>query len=472
VPKTAGDEAERIASEARDPGVVLRALRVVADAAQRLGRHEAAARALELAAKRAPAPQRPSLDLERARLLARAGQRDRALTVLDGVVGRGSDVVTSEALFQRARILDDLDRRAAAASAYRMVATRFPAREVGGAALWRLGWLDYGRGDARAAMQAWTRLADLPGGRSYRTGALYWAGRAREQLGDRAEAGRLYARVLAEAPRSYYGVLAASRVARPVESTSQITIRLPADPGAALASDPGFVRVDLLRRIGLAEWAWHELEDVVQRSVGDPVRLYGVSSAYVKDERYHLALRILRRHFAAVAATGHPTLPPAFWEMLYPFGWRSDVVEWAERTGLDPFLVAAVVREESSYYPRAVSRAGARGLMQLMPATAQALAEYGGLPFRGGDLLDDPVANVQLGTRFLAGLLREFGDPRLAVAAYNAGPRRVRDWWRARRSDDIEAFVEQIPYDETRGYVKRVMLSWEEYRRIYGRDPR
>jgi soluble lytic murein transglycosylase len=122
--------------------------------------------------------------------------------------------------------------------------------------------------------------------------------------------------------------------------------------------------------------------------------------------------------------------------------------------------VAAVVREESSYYPRAVSRAGARGLMQLMPATARLLAPEGDL--------DDPAFNIDLGTRFLAGLMREFGDVRLALAAYNAGPKRVRQWWTARRGDDIEAFVEQIPYDETRLYVKKIVLAWDEYRRIYG----
>jgi soluble lytic murein transglycosylase len=73
-----------------------------------------------------------------------------------------------------------------------------------------------------------------------------------------------------------------------------------------------------------------------------------------------------------------------------------------------------------------------------------------------------------MGTAFLGGLMREFSDPRLALAAYNAGPARVRGWWQARRTSDVEAWVEQIPYDETRQYVKRVMLSWEEYRRVYG----
>jgi soluble lytic murein transglycosylase len=126
------------------------------------------------------------------------------------------------------------------------------------------------------------------------------------------------------------------------------------------------------------------------------------------------------------------------------------------------------VREESSYYPRAVSRTGARGLMQLQPSTARPMVEVRGLPFGGGEVLDDPGSNIDLGTAFLADLLKEFKDPRLAVAAYNAGPARVRAWWKARRTSDLEAFVEQIPFDETRLYVKRVMLSWDEYRRVYG----
>ncbi|HET7340324.1 MAG TPA: lytic transglycosylase domain-containing protein, partial [Methylomirabilota bacterium] len=175
-----------------------------------------------------------------------------------------------------------------------------------------------------------------------------------------------------------------------------------------------------------------------------------------------------RRHFALLAASDDPALPAAFWQMLYPFGWRDDVVQAANRSGLDPFLVAAVVREESSYYPQALSRTGARGLMQLQPSTARPMAAVRGLAFAGGELLDDPRTNLDIGAAFLAGLLQEFKDPRLALAAYNAGPARVRQWWQARRTSDLEAFVEQIPFDETRLYVKRVMLSWDEYRRVYG----
>ncbi len=458
VPAQAADEAERVVGEARDTPLVLRALRVVADGARKLGRYEFAARALELAIPRAPADQKPPLQLERAKLLARAGQRQQALAAFDAVLASGAEAEAAEALYQRARLLDDLDRAAEAAEAYRAVAARYPSREVAGASLWRLGWLAYLRGDARGAEQSWTRATEPGSDRAYRIAALYWAGRAREQQGDRGAAERLFARVLAEAPRTYYGVLAAGRAPAPTGSVAKAGVVFPSEPAQAVAADPAFARVELLRRIGLVEYAFEELEDLAQRAAGDPVRLYGFSSAYVKEERYHLALRIFRRSLAPLAASGDPALPRAFWEMFYPFGWRAELTEAAAAAGVDPYLVAAVVREESSYYPRAVSRAGARGLMQLMPGTAAV---------KSASLLDEPAQNLRLGTRFLAGLMREFGDPRLALAAYNAGPKRLRQWWSARRSDDVEAFVEQIPYDETRHYVKRVVLSWDEYRRLY-----
>jgi len=467
VPKAAADEAERIADEARDPSLLVRALRVIADGAQRLGRHEAAAKALGLAIPRVPAEQQNALRLEQARLLLRAGKRDRALEILGRVAAGGAEPDAAEALWMHGRALEDAQRPGDAAAVYRALATRYPRREVAGGALWRLGWNAYLGGKPVEAAEQWAKL-DATGSRAWKLPALYWRGRATEDARGRAAAAPLYVGVLAEAPRSYYGSLATRRLESVPPGARPVSVRLPANPVDAVADDPGFARVDLLRRLGLVEAALEELADVVEQASGDTVRLYGFSSAYVRDERYHMALRIFRRHFATLAASDDPALPQAFWEMLYPFGWRDEVNEAARRWGLDPFLVAAVVREESSYYPRAVSRTGARGLMQLQPSTARPMAEHRGLAFAGGELLDDPRSNIEMGTSFLAGLLGEFKDARLALAAYNAGPARLRGWWKARRTSDLEAFVEQIPFDETRLYVKRVMLSWDEYRRVYG----
>jgi soluble lytic murein transglycosylase len=466
VPKTATDEAERIVEEAGDPSLLVRALRVVADGAQRLGRHEAAAKALELAIPRVAAEQQNALRLEQARLLLRAGKRERALEILVRVAANGSEPDAAEALWMQGRALEDAQRPAEAVKVYRALATRYPKREVAGGALWRIGWDAYLSGKPGEAAAQWAKLD--AGNRVWKLPVLYWTARATEDARGKSAAAALYAQVLAEAPRSYYGALAVRRIGGLPPSARPAGVRLPADPNEAVANDPGLARVDLLRRLGLVEDALEELADVVEQAGGDTVRLYGFSSAYVRDERYHMALRIFRRHFTRLAASDDPALPRAFWEMLYPFAWRDEVMAAARQSGVDPFLVAAVVREESSYYPRAVSRTGARGLMQLQPQTAQPMAATRGWPFADGDLLDDPRSNIDLGTAFLAGMLKEFKDPPLALAAYNAGPGRMRAWWKTRRTSDLEAFVEQIPFDETRLYVKRVMLSWDEYRRIYG----
>ena len=459
VPDVAMTEAQSIVDEVKEGAVVTRALRVVADSARSLRRYDVAARTLGLVIDRSPAERRPRLKLEQARLYVRAKDLGRALTGLEAVAGTGAEADKAEALYLKALVLEDLNRDPEAITAYRAVVAHHPTREAAAASLWRLGWLAYGKRDAQGAQKSWARLAALPSAGAYRMPALYWTGRAREQAGG-GEAAELYNQILSEAPRSYYGMLAAGRLGRAREGGVAGQIALPPEPRDALTDDSGLARVVLLRRINLIDAAASELEDAVQGAASDPVRLYGMAGVYVEAERYHKALRIMRRHFQTLASTGDPTLPRAFWEMFYPYAWRDEMREAAQRRGIDPYLVAAVVREESSYYPRATSPVGARGLMQLMPATARLMAPTGDL--------EDPGFNIELGTRFLAGLMREFNDPRLALAAYNAGPNRVRQWLTTRRSDDIEAFVEQIPFDETRLYVKKVVLSWEEYRRIYG----
>ncbi len=472
VPDVAMSEAQGIAAEVKESAVVTRALRVVADSARNLRQYDVAARTLGLVADRSSAERRAALKLEQARLYVRAKDPARALAGLDAVVAAGSEAEKAEALYLKGLVLEDQAREARqakamaearareaeATAAYRLVATDHQAREAAAASLWRLGWIAYGKPDMQGAQRSWTRLAELGTSGAYRLPALYWAARAREQAGA-AGAADLYGQILAEAPRSYYGMLAGGRLGRGQAAVSA-PIALPPEPRAALTDHSGLARVVLLRQINLVEEAAAELEGAVQNAASDPVRLYGMAGVYVEAERYHMALRIMRRHFQTLAATGDPTLPRAFWEMFYPYAWRDEMRDAAQRRGIDPYLVAAVVREESSYYPRAMSPAGARGLMQLMPATARLMAPPGDL--------DDPGFNIELGTRFLAGLMREFNDPRLALAAYNAGPKNVRQWMSTRRTDDIEAFVEQIPFDETRLYVKRVVLAWDEYRRIYG----
>ncbi|MBI4610968.1 MAG: transglycosylase SLT domain-containing protein [Candidatus Rokubacteria bacterium] len=466
----AREEAEALLAERPGAELALRALGVLAESLRRSGRYRQAAAAVDRSLALAPAPRRPLLLLELGRLQYRAGAYEAALGSLGRLIQQfPKEREVARALVLKGRVLEDAGRVNEAVGAYRRATGEFPDHEAAALAFWRLGWIAYLRGDLAGAAREFGEVAELPAGRAYRRQSAYWAGRCREALGEPDAAQRFFRRLLAEAPRSYYGILASRRVRGAGEAPGgSLPLRLPSDPLAPLAAELRFAKVEALRAVGLVHHASAELEEISASAGSDPLKLYGLSALWARAEEHHLALRILRRYFVDVAWSGHPGLPRRFWELFYPMSWTREVRQAAERVGLDVYLVAAVVREESSFFPQARSRAGARGLMQLMPHTARPLALRRGLAFGNGDLLDDPRLNLELGAEVLAGLLKEFGDPRLALAAYNAGPLRAREWWRARRSDDLEAFVEQIPFEETRAFVKRVLVSWEEYRRIYG----
>jgi len=467
-------EAEAVLAGALPADLQMRGLRVVADGARRSGRDDVALAAVNRGLALSSADKRASWLLESAKIQQRKN-RDGAIAAIDRLAGESPKAPeVPEALLLKARLLESGPEPKSAEPAYLRLAHAYPESEEGQRAAWRLGWLSWLRTEYADAAERWGRIPGVrTASRGYRDASLYWIGRAHEQRGDAEGASRQFDSVVAEAPRSYYGVLAARRAprARPNPArnpaSAQLAASLPVDPRETLQADAPYARVEALRAVGLGEYSDEEMDEAVRRSTGDLRRLYALSAAYAQEARHSQSLRILRRHFIGLARSAPPALPRAFWDLFYPLGWRTELNDAATRAALDPYFVAAVAREESSFDPQARSRVGARGLMQLMPDTARQLAKGRGLP-SGDDMLADPAANLTLGSAYLAGLMKEFGEPRLAIAAYNAGPARVREWWRARATDDVEAWVELIPFDETRFFVRRVMLSWEEYRRLYG----
>jgi soluble lytic murein transglycosylase len=156
-----------------------------------------------------------------------------------------------------------------------------------------------------------------------------------------------------------------------------------------------------------------------------------------------------------------------FLRWLYPIGYKEQIQEYAEEYGVDPYLVAAVVKIESNFRPQAISPKGARGLMQLMPETAQWIGEQINEPIHP-DALFNPQVNIKLGTWYLANLLEEFdGEKAQVLAAYNGGRGNVRQWldnkvWSGRLED-----IHQIPFRETRGFIRRVSTMETRYQMIY-----
>src|SRR5205085_2985173 len=152
--------------------------------------------------------------------------------------------------------------------------------------------------------------------------------------------------------------------------------------------------------------------------------------------------------------------PSTFWRLLFPMPYQSALIKYGRMRALDPYVVAALIRQESEFNPAAVSRANAYGLTQVMPATGRSLAKQSGMDDFRDDMLFDPEINLRLGTLHLRSMLDQWGGKwEETLASYNAGKRRVQEWLaRASYSEPAE-FVESIPFTETREYVQAVLRN-------------
>jgi soluble lytic murein transglycosylase len=255
---------------------------------------------------------------------------------------------------------------------------------------------------------------------------------------------------------TYYGWLAARRLGRPawVPPTGGA---LPADAAAQAAAR----RASLCERVGLMPEAGYERGWVVAWADTVVSRQLAAAAPLVATERPGPGIRLAERAVAAGAPRSAEV-----WRLLYPLRYQEPLAGAARTAGLDPTLVAALVKQESNFTADAVSTAGARGLMQVMPDVGRAL--WRGPGAWNPALLFRPEVNIALGTRHLADALRGWPDPAYALAAYNAGGTRVRRWRRLRGGDDAELFVERIPFVETRDYARIVLRNREFYRTLYG----
>ncbi|MCO1603581.1 lytic transglycosylase domain-containing protein [Desulfosporosinus nitroreducens] len=155
-------------------------------------------------------------------------------------------------------------------------------------------------------------------------------------------------------------------------------------------------------------------------------------------------------------------------KIIYPYPHRTVVEKYAAQYGVDPLFVLAVIREESKFLPQSESHKGAKGLMQLMPSTAQSIAESIGDKAYSEEYLLDPEKNIQYGTWYLASLQKLFSNNRpLVIAAYNGGRGRVQEWIKSGQIDPENIRLEDIPFKETRDYVDRVLKSYQKYIKLY-----
>jgi soluble lytic murein transglycosylase len=367
-----------------------------------------------------------------------------------------------------------------ALDAYREAQQRFPKGARASYAHWKAAWLTLRQGRNEEAKKEFEEQIAL-----YPTGleapaALYWRARLAEEDNQTAMARAIYEKLSERYLNYYYAELGRQRLkkipalARPADHFALLD-HLPAPDGSgkvtlseAPADDLHVQKAELLGNGGLVDFAVREFQAAASATGGnwapaESAHLYGETGHYDR------AIEVMKRSTPNYFALDIPDLPRSYWEALFPKPYWPDLKRSSEANGLDPYLVASLIRQESEFNPAAVSRANAVGLMQLLPKTGKVVAKQEKLKKYNASQLYTPAINMQLGTRYFRGMVDKFGGSfEYALAAYNAGSDRVEDWLGQGKYRDPQEFVESIPFTETREYVQAILRNASVYRQLYG----
>jgi soluble lytic murein transglycosylase len=379
----------------------------------------------------------------------------------------------------------DYDR---AIDCFRELQERFPNGGRAPYAHWKAAWLAFRQGRTDLARQGFENQIALYPDSAEIPAALYWRARLAEEEGNPAMARAFYQKLTDRFRNYYYADFGRQRL-KALPSAGVASQGSPTEPpphytlldrvsalstsGRITATDPPddnlrVERARLLSNGGLADAAVRELQAAASQEGGTwaPPEMARV---YQDGGRYDRGIEIMKRATPNYFAVDIPDLPRPYWEALFPKAYWADLRKYSELNGLDPYLVASLIRQESEFNALALSRANAVGLMQLLPKTGKSVAKQVKLKGYNAPQLYTPAVNLELGTRYFKEMVDKYnGQYEYALAAYNAGSDRVGDWLEQGHYRDPQEFVESIPFTETREYVQAILRNANVYRQLYG----
>lgn len=339
---------------------------------------------------------------------------------------------------------------------------------------WKTAWLSYRLGKKDEAKRLLDEQLALYPSSAEVPAAIYWRGRIAEDEGDKAVARAYYQKLSENYRYFYYANLGRARLASiglQDVGDPPVLDKLPAPAAPPRSWDPpeDDVRVQksqLLANAALYDFAVKELQESAANS---PAWLAKSLADIFNDAgSYIRAIEALKRAVPGYFSAEISQIPRPVWQGLFPRPFWEELKRDAQRNGLDPYLVASLIRQESEFNPQAISRANAMGLMQLLPQVGKGLAKELRVRHFSSDQLLLPNTNLELGTRYFKHLVDHYdGQVEYALAAYNAGEDRVDDWRHNGNFKSVEEFVESIPFTETREYVQAIMRNAALYRRLY-----
>ncbi len=408
-------------------------------------------------------PQKDDVPLWRARSLARSGEVTRAVDEFEVLAKKSKGELSVRATYLAGLLLDGRGFSDRAEEHFTWVSRSRVTAGLGNAALWRLGWAAFRAGNESRALGHFEQLLEVETDVIGRLRTRYWRARVLERLGNAAANGEFTA-MANDFPFSYYGWRSRDRIRKHDEPSAGLR----PEPGTARLEADDLARPKILLAAGLRKLAIEEMRRVGRRARGLEDRL-AMAQLFSEAEEYHDALRVVVDAYTEDLARGPVPHLEELWWHAWPSAFK-DLVAASTRgpDRVEPALVYAIMREESGYRPRILSTSGARGLLQIMVPTGDRLASRMGVTHYEPDDLFEPATNIKLGAYYLSELLGRFnGRLSAAIASYNAGPNAVEGWLDKSPAAEDDIWVESIPYDQTRGYVKRVLRSYHAYRVLY-----
>jgi len=408
------------------------------------------------------------------------GRAEDYISQAHAFVDRGEDpALGEEALNDLGSYFIRQDDDAKAASVFAEMVRRFPQGVHADRATWKAGWWAYRTGEYTTTINLFQNASVTLRKSDYRPAWLYWAAKSQSTLGDRTGARDTYRQVVGDYRNSYYGREAAKALEQlaPVATVSSgpsARSGAPARRGGLPMINVGQAPANaaLIRALlaaGLYDDAILELRTSQRESGTSP--LIDATIAYALNRRGDLrpGITAMRRAYPQFIAEGGEALPSGILTVIFPIDYWNLIYKYATARSLDPYLMAALIAQESTFDPNVKSGANAWGLMQVLPSTGrQYAARLGIRPFRT-TRLTEPETNIRIGMALFADLVRQFGNVAPALAAYNAGQDRAEKWLAERPGLARDEFIDDIPYPETQNYVKRIIGQAEDYRLLYRR---
>jgi soluble lytic murein transglycosylase len=428
----------------------------------RLGRNAEAAKQFKLVRK--PKAKAALAAYQAARSLVRDGQLKPGRAALVAVTRMYPKDTTAaaSAFFLRADLASDDREDLEARRLHRVVAARYPTSRFAPTSRFRAAMIALLNGEPKLAAEEFDQLAERYPTSEEAIGASYWAGRAWARAGDTAVARARWQSVTSREPLSYYAARSAARLGDRPWVPPAAADSFPADPSI----DSLVARAALLARLGLITESRWELDRLARSSDISPERLLILANAFRSQGMASQAIHLARRALSLGAPADART-----YRLIYPVVHEDALLAEAAEHGLDPNLMAALIRQESNFNPSATSPAGARGLAQVMPELGERLARELAYPVWDPVLLYQPDVSIQLGAVHLRELFGRYDQRAHILAAYNAGTSRVERWSKRIGVDDPEVFAERISFVETRDYVRIIQRNEDIYRALYGAPP-